>query len=157
MFNLKTKAGDTVKLYLKFFIFLLLIGTFSITGPSAQSHLTGGQMNNSTPPHLTTQLSPDDPQVKAEFDRIAAVPYDEKNHNCLNKSIDLRNYLVERGAPHTHILFIEHESGEYMHAFVLWDGLVYDPTKTPPTYGEDYNRYVEELEKLGFINVTEYC
>lgn len=138
-------------------MFFLFIGTLLITGPSVQSHISSGQINNTTPPNLTTQLSPDDPQVKAEFDRIAAVPYDEENYNCLNKSIDFRNYLVERGATHTHIILIEHESKKYMHSFVLWDGLAYDPTKTPPTYGEDYNKYVEELEKLGFINVTEYC
>ncbi|MDD1775171.1 MAG: hypothetical protein LUQ24_06555 [Methanobacterium sp.] len=100
---------------------------------------------NQNPP-----LSPNDTAVKAEFNRIASIPYDEVNYNCLNKSSDFHNYLLQHGVTNAYLVRIMHESGDYMHAFVVWDGLAYDPTNEPPYYGVDYNKYIEALEEQGF-------
>lgn len=100
-----------------------------------------------------TALSPDDPGVKAEFDRIAATPYDAANYNCLNKSRDFQNYLLQHGANNTYVVRIKHNSGSYMHMFVVWNGRAYDPTNKPPYYGVDYNKYIAALNEQGFTTV----
>lgn len=95
-------------------------------------------------------LKPDDDGVKVEFDRIAAIPYDEKNYNCLNKSMDFQKYLLEHGATDCYIKRIKHQSDEYMHAFVLWNLHAFDPTSEPPFYDADYGNYLLVLEGMGF-------
>jgi len=101
----------------------------------------------------TSSLSPDDPGVKAEFDRIAAAPYDVANYNCLHKSQDFQNYLLQHGATNTYVVRIKHSSGSYMHMFVVWNGRAYDPTNKPPYYGVDYNKYIAALNEQGFTTV----
>ena len=97
-----------------------------------------------------SNLQPSDPMVKAKFDEIANKPYDVVNYNCLNKSEDFADYLLSRNATDVNIVIIAGDQSS--HVCVLWDGLIYDPTNTPPLYGVDPNKYYTALQKFGFKN-----
>lgn len=109
--------------------------------------------NSST--NQTPTLSPDDPGAKAEFNRIAATQYDVQNYNCLNKTIDFHNYILQHGAQDTHLVWVKHQSGDYMHIFLVWNDLVYDPTIKPPCYGVNYDKYINAIKKQGFTTVIK--
>lgn len=99
-----------------------------------------------------------DKEIRREFDRIAATPYDVKHNNCTHKSLEFAAILF-----HTYekvdIIFniLPHKDGEYNHAFLLWEEMVYDPTSKPPFYREDYDTYLKIMEQNGFQtqNITQ--
>lgn len=97
-----------------------------------------------------SNLQPSDPMVKARFDEIANKPYDVLNYNCLNKSEDFGDYLLSRNATDVNIVIIAGD--QYSHVCILWEGLIYDPTNTPPLYGVDPNKYYIALQEFGFKN-----
>lgn len=109
---------------------------------------TEDPVENQTPP-----LSPEDPATKTEFNRIAATQYDVTSYNCLNKTMDFHNYILQHGAQDTQLVWAKHQSGDYMHIFLIWNGLVYDPTIKPPCYGVDYDRYINAIRKEGFTTI----
>lgn len=92
-----------------------------------------------------------DKEIRREFDRIAATPYDVKHNNCTHKSLEFAAILF-----HTYekvdIIFniLPHKDGEYNHAFITWGNRVYDPTSKPPYYYYDYNDYIKIMRKEGF-------
>lgn len=88
--------------------------------------------------------------IKVFFDQIASVPYDEKNYNCVHKSVEFGNFLLDQGATGVAIVQIPHESQNYSHAFIKWNGMAFDATNTPPYFGVDYNVYLEALSRIGF-------
>ena len=95
-------------------------------------------------------LTPNDPGVKAEFQRIANTPYDEVNYNCLNKSREFHTYiLLHDSKVNAYLRTIYHSTGNYAHAFVQWNGQAYDPTN-PEWYGVDYQKYLTKMAEEGF-------
>lgn len=110
--------------------------------------------STATPP-VSKALSPEDPEIRAEFNRIADKPYNVESYNCEDKTLDFSNYVLQKD-PHTQIYIkrIKHRTDNYMHAYLLWNGYAYDPTMKPPQYGVEYQKYLKILEKAGF-NITE--
>ena len=95
-------------------------------------------------------LTPDDPGVKEEFQRIANTPYNEQTYNCLNKSRDFHTYiLLHDSKANAYLRTIYHSTGNYAHAFVQWNGQAYDPTN-PEWYGVDYQKYLTKMAEEGF-------
>lgn len=92
-----------------------------------------------------------DKEIRREFDRIAATPYDVKHNNCTHKSLEFAAILF-----HTYekvdIIFniLPHKDGEYNHAFITWENKAYDPTSKPPFYQTDLGGYLGVMEQKGF-------
>jgi hypothetical protein len=127
----------------------------SVINQTLNQYIENETLNNTEDPveNQTPPLSPEDPATKTEFNRIAATPYDVTSYNCLNKTMDFHNYILQHGAQDTQLVYTKHQSGDYMHIFLIWNGLVYDPTIKPPCYGVDYDRYINAIRKEGFTTI----
>ena len=65
------------------------------------------------------------------------------------KVVDDFSLSIEKG----HICFIKrilHGSGDYMHAFVLCNEAVFDPTSKPSFWNYDLQEYLRIMERSGF-------
>jgi hypothetical protein len=114
----------------------------------------------------TEKNSPDDPEIKDYFIKVANIPYkaDYNSHvpknpskfwkdnsgDCDDKSVAFADYLYKKGAKGLWIVTIEHESKEYSHSCVMWHDKIFDPTATTPIYNIDRKIYYEYLQKKGF-------
>lgn len=92
----------------------------------------------------------DDHEIKAKFDEIAARPFDVENYNCVHKSVDFGNYLLDRGCQGVAIVQIPHTSQNYSHALIQWKDKYFDPTNNPPYYAVDKDQYIQALKAIGF-------
>lgn len=128
---------------------VILVGIVFLSGVNYQN--INQTFNQSTTPVMVSHVSPSDPKIKAKFDEIANIPYDEVNYNCLNKSEDFADFLLLKNTSDVNIVILE--GSQYSHVCVLWDGLIYDPTNTPPLYGVDQNKYYKALNNLGYTTI----
>jgi len=87
--------------------------------------------------------------LRAEFDRIAELPYDQ--YKCRQKSDMLFDFIHQQD-PYSEVytVNIQHASGKYAHVFVLYEGVVFDPTSEPPLYRQSMDKYNKNLEKWAF-------
>ena len=99
-------------------------------------------------------IGPDENLVLIKFKEIQSIPYDEKSMNCRVKSELFADYLLENGGKEIYLVNIQHDSGEYCHEFVEWNGRYYDPTSTGLSYLSSKETYMEKLHKLGFNGLT---
>lgn len=119
---------------------LLIMGvvcTLFISTPSANA------------PQLQNTTTIDEKELHNEFNRIASLPYNE--YQCRQKSDMLWDYIHKHdpnGKVYT--VSIEHESKQYMHVYVLYNGNVYDPTCTPALYNQTMPKYQRNLDSWGF-------
>lgn len=99
-----------------------------------------------------------DKEIEAEFYQIADSPYDVERNNCTHKSLKFATILIhEYDCRNITFNILPHKDGEYNHAFLLWEEMVYDPTSKPPFYREDYDTYLKIMEQNGFQtqNITQ--
>lgn len=130
----------------------LILITFiavSITAVSAQTFQSDIQPQNNTTTY-NQSLTPSDQGVHAKFNEIANKPYDEQNYNCLNKSKEFGDYLLSKNATGVYFVIITHESDQYNHAAIIWQGVVFDPTNQPALYAVDPGKYYSAMSELGF-------
>ena len=102
--------------------------------------------NQTVEENVSPEITEEDRLV---FDKIANTPYDVENYNCMHKSLDFQHHMIEKG----HVCFIKrilHSSGNYMHAFVLCNEAVFDPTSKPSFWNYDLKEYLRIMEKSGF-------
>lgn len=97
-------------------------------------------------------------EIKAEFDRIAETPYDDKSYNCVNKSYDFAKFLKKNNQTGIYLARTQYKTGEYSHIFVVWNDKAYDPTSVPPVYAVEKYKFFRQLnsEGWGFISLTQY-
>jgi hypothetical protein len=87
--------------------------------------------------------------LKTEFDRIAKLPYNE--YKCREKSDLLLQYIHQHDptAP-VHTVSIDHKRDNYSHVYVVYQGVVFDPTSEPALYRIPMDKYNEQLDMWGF-------
>jgi len=99
-----------------------------------------------------------DKEIRKEFDRIAATPYDVERNNCTHKSLEFATILIhEYNCKDIIFNILPHQDGQYNHAFITWNGRAYDPTSKPPYYQTDLGGYLGVMEQNGFQtqNITQ--
>lgn len=131
---------------------LILILTVSFTTGSVLSTDFGSNKTINLPKQIKENAQPTskDQEINKSFHKIAALKYDVKKCNCKHKSNEFADVLAKKSAKNIYLIIIEHESGEYSHMVVSWEGKVYDATMTPPVYGMDEDKYLNGLKKYGF-------
>ena len=111
-------------------------------------------------------ISPDNPEVKNYFQKVAEVPYianytsttpkkpaqfwKDNYGDCDDKSTAFADYMYHKGAKDLKMVSITHESQEYGHACVMWKDRIFDPTSEPPIYNMEQKRYFNFLQKQDF-------
>ncbi|AXV38536.1 MAG: hypothetical protein KO217_00325 [Methanobacteriaceae archaeon] len=100
-----------------------------------------------------TEVIYDDLLINNSFYEIADLEYNEKTYNCKNKSEDFASVLYQERVGNIQLVTIQHETGQYSHMVVLWDGKIYDPTMTPPTFGMPEKKYLDMIKKYGFRGI----
>ena len=102
------------------------------------------------------QTGIDETELKNEFDRIANLPYSE--YKCREKSDMLFDYIHQHDPTSAvHTISIPHVCGEYSHVFVEYQGVVFDPTCSPPLYRQTWDKYNQNLKIWGFQGKTITC
>jgi len=143
-------------MYLKttILVFIVLMGiTFLAVENSQINNLSiNSSLKENTTHASESHATSTDPKIKARFDEIANTPYDVVNYNCLNKSEDFADFLLMNNATDVNIVILEGD--QYSHVCILWNGLIYDPTNTPPLYGVDPKKYYKALDNLGFHSIV---
>jgi hypothetical protein len=122
--------------------------------PESQTNLEEGGSEVENISAEINDIGPDDNLVLIKFKEIQSIPYDEKSMNCRVKSELFADYLLENGGKEIYLVKIQHDSGEYCHEFVEWNGRYYDPTSTGLSYLSSEEAYMEKLHKLGFNGLT---
>ena len=121
--------------------------------PNSKNSLSTKKNTDNTN-NLTSQ-TPNSYQVQAKFREIQSIPYNEKTMNCSTKSLLFANYLYENGGKQINLVVIEHNSGNYSHEFVEWNGHYYDPCNTELSYTLSESAYLNQLHGLGFNGLME--
>lgn len=89
--------------------------------------------------------------LRAEFDRIAALPYDQ--YQCRQKSDMLCDYIHQHDPQASvYTVNVPHKSGAYSHVYVVYQGVVFDPTSNPALYRQSIDKYNENLQIWGFTS-----
>ena len=132
---------------------LILIVSFTAGTVLSADYSSNNTINSSKQVKENTQPTSEDHEIKKSFQKIAALGYNVKKCNCEHKSKAFANKLVEKGAKNVYLITIEHESGEYSHMVVSWEGKIYDATITPAVYGIDENKYLNGIRKYGFTGL----
>lgn len=101
----------------------------------------------------TNVAGPDEQSVDAKFQEIKNIPYNEANMNCETKSKLFADYLIKNGGEGVNLVVIEHNSGEYSHEFVEWNGHYYDACNTKISYTMSKDDYLKQLQQIGFTGV----
>ena len=128
---------------------LLLIAIVSFTVGSVVSTDFGSNETINTY-QSSAQLNSDDQEINKSFHKIAALKYNVKKCNCKHKSEAFADVLAKKNAKNIYLITIEHESRQYSHMVVSWEGKVYDATITPSVYGMDEKEYMDKISKSGF-------
>ncbi len=157
------------KIYALIIIFLISIALSSGFSPHKQS-VSFSKINSSTinaSNQYTTsseKISPDNPQIKKYFQKVASVPY-KANYNvpktpaqfwrdncgdCDDKSVAFADYLYKSGAEDVKLVTIVQDSNEYAHCVVMWHNRIFDAAAEPPVYNMNRNKYYNFVKKLGF-------
>lgn len=103
--------------------------------------------------HATTAPTKDitETGLRAEFDRIAALPYDQ--YKCREKSDMLSDYIHKHDPQAgVYTVSVPHKSGTYSHVYVVYQGVAFDPTSDPALYRQSMDKYNENLANWGFSN-----
>jgi len=94
--------------------------------------------------------------IARDFKEIAESPYNVSTNNCMQKAMKLAYSIQENHGSDVVLVQITHNSGDYRHAFILWQkDLAVDPTMKPPAYRVDYNEYLRILAGAGFTKDLE--
>jgi hypothetical protein len=102
----------------------------------------------------STNNSIDQNTVNTKFSEIRNIPYNEKTMNCKNKSELFASYLKQMGGNNIRIVVIEHDSGQYSHEFVEWNGNYYDACNTQElSYQVTEEKYMAKIQSLGFTGI----
>ena len=136
-----------------FILILILTVSFTTGAVLSTDFSSNGTINSSKQIKRNTQPTPEDREINKSFQKIAALRYDVKKCNCKHKSNAFANELAKKGAKNIYLIVIEHESGEYSHMVVSWEGKIYDATTAPSVYGMDEVKYMNELRKYGFTGL----
>ena len=88
-------------------------------------------------------------ELQNEFQRIASLPYEE--YKCRQKSNLLWNY-IHTNDPNSAVytVSIQHKSGKYAHVYVVYEGMVFDPTSEPALYRIPMDKYNRQLDAWSF-------
>ena len=113
------------------------------------------KQKNATNTYNLTSPTFNSNQAQAKFREIQSIPYNEKTMNCSTKSLLFANYLYENGGKQIKLVVIEHNSGNYSHEFVEWNGHYYDPCNTELSYTLSESAYLNQLHQLGFNGLME--
>jgi hypothetical protein len=94
-------------------------------------------------------------KVQSEFNKIRNIPYNEKSMNCEVKSKLFASYLYDNSGKQINLVVIEHDSGNYSHEFVEWNGHYYDACNNNElSYTLSERDYLQQLHQLGFTGLT---
>lgn len=112
------------------------------------------------------ELSPDNPQIRKYFLKVAEVPYipnytstvpktpeqfwKDNSGDCDDKSVAFADYLYKKGVKNVKIVTIVHESKKYAHSAAMWENHIFDPTAEPPVYNMNKSEYYNFIQKQGF-------
>lgn len=138
--------------YLLILFFIIFIGILEIN--------LGMALNNGTviaaPINVNTSaVSPNENAVNTKFQEIKDIPYNEQSMNCKNKSELFADYLGNVGGKNIHLVTIQHDSGNYSHEFVEWNGHFYDACNNKElSYTVSEPDYLNELHKIGFTGLV---
>lgn len=112
----------------------------------------GNNINKSNKTSSNSNLN--EQEVNTEFQNIQSRPYNEKSMNCQVKSKLFAEYLYNSGAKQIDIVVIEHDTGDYSHEFVEWNGHYYDACNNNElSYKLSEQDYLEQLNQLGFTGL----
>jgi len=126
---------------LSFFIIVLVMATIGTIGSSNEKE------NNNNDSKVRHGIN--ESYLRKEFDRISELPYDQ--YKCRQKS-DMLFEFIHQQDPYSEVytVNIQHASGKYAHVFVLYEGVVFDPTSEPPLYRQSLDKYNKNLDKWKF-------
>ena len=143
----------TIMKKVAFILIVTLTMSFSVGVALPTDFSSNETINSSKQMKENAQPTPENPEIKKSFQKIAALKYNVKKCNCKHKSNAFADLLAKKCAENIYLIVIEHESGEYSHMVVSWEGKVYDATITPPVYGMDEGKYLNKLRKYGFTGL----
>jgi hypothetical protein len=127
--------------------------SFGVGAALSTTFGSNGTINSSKKMKENVQPAHEDPEIKKSFQKIAALKYDVRKCNCKHKSNAFADLLAKKGAKNIYLIAIEHKFGEYSHMVVSWEDKVHDTTITPPVYGIEEGKYLNELKKYGFTGL----
>ncbi len=123
---------------------------------------------------LSFAVFPENPMVYSYFNKIGNMPHIyhedikspdyfwEHGGDCDDRALAFKDYLEKEGAADVHIYrvyhfengtFVKSVNNDYGHAFIVWNGKVYNPSldKSRRFYNYDLNTYMASLkEKYGY-------
>ena len=89
--------------------------------------------------------------AQSKFREIRNIPYNAHTMNCEVKSELFANYLYKNGGNNIDLVIIDHNSGNYSHEFVEWNGHYYDACNNNElSYTVSEGSYLQQLNQLGF-------
>lgn len=127
---------------LSFFIIVMVMATIGTIGSSNQK-----EKNNNEDSKVQHGIN--ESYLHKEFDRISELPYEQ--YKCRQKS-DMLFEFIHQQDPYSQVytVSIQHASGKYAHVFVLYEGVVFDPTSEPSLYRQTLDKYNKNLDKWQF-------